>query len=73
MKTEITNAQAKKCLAEGGVFCPKCESDNINRLPFEYEEGDVYQPMHCLQCRFNWTDCYQLAAMFTVNGLFERE
>lgn len=48
-------------LAEGGVFCPYCHSQEISGSFVEINGPRAWQTMHCIICGKHWTDIYMLS------------
>lgn len=60
----ITETQTKKYVAQGGVRCPVCNSENIEGSSIEVDAGGAYQEMTCTDCGEEWQDVYRLIDIF---------
>ena len=60
----ITEAQKKKYVANGGVNCPVCNSENIEGSHMEADAGGAWQEVYCSDCGENWQDVYRLVDVF---------
>lgn len=56
----LTNEQKKDYVADMGIYCPYCESDDIWGDDWEYGTGQVWEVMRCRTCGKKWTDVYTL-------------
>jgi hypothetical protein len=56
----LTNGKKKKYLADGGVRCPFCRSENISGGFVEVDGGSAYQEIGCIDCDKAWVDIYDL-------------
>ena len=59
----ITEKQAKKYVAEGGVNCPVCGSDQVEGDSFDADQGNAWQNVRCHDCGESWTDEYRLTGI----------
>ena len=51
-------------VARGGVYCPYCESDEIEGSgAVNTDIGVVWQKMQCLKCKKRWEDKYDLVGI----------
>ncbi len=56
-----TATPEEKYAHEGGNHCPECGSGNITTCGLLQADADyAWQPVHCLDCKAEWTDEYKL-------------
>lgn len=63
----MTDEQKQNYLDCGGVFCPFCQSHDIEGQSIDVEEGLATQEMHCNECEEDWTDVYKLSSVRVVS------
>lgn len=55
-------------LANQGVRCPFCHSNNIEAGTGEINAGDAFQKVVCNDCEKEWTDEYKLVGFSSDQG-----
>jgi hypothetical protein len=60
MSKELTEAQKKEYVEDGGGYCPYCKSHSYEGGSLDFEAGGIYQSMHCVECGETWVDAYHL-------------
>ena len=56
----MTEEQRALYLANRGVKCPFCESDDIIAKQVDIDDGMAFQAVCCEDCGEEWTDEYKL-------------
>jgi|ERR1039458_7146311 hypothetical protein len=62
---KLTNEQKKQYLANEGVVCPFCQSDDVVSGSVETDSGYATQDITCNVCDEEWTDVYTLTGVET--------
>ena len=63
MAFNVTEEQQQQYVADGGIKCPACESEDIVGDYILVEEGVATQEMSCNHCDMEWTDVYRLVSI----------
>lgn len=63
MAFNVTEEQKQQYVADGGIKCPGCESEDIVGDDISVEEGVATQEMSCNTCNLEWTDVYRLVSI----------
>lgn len=64
---KITGPEAKKYVKNGGRYCPKCGSEEIESVPPGIMQVDLdtsWIEVRCISCDTHWEDLYKLAGIY---------
>jgi hypothetical protein len=69
MNPDIDEKKLEKAyMASCGLYCPVCESPDIQGTEAPRVEGAmVYQDIECLNCKASWTDVCQLQGICNLD------
>lgn len=56
----MTPEQREKYIAQGGVRCPYCGSEDLDGGSVQIDRGTASQDITCLDCGKEWEDTYVL-------------
>ncbi len=62
-KRDITAADAKKYVEQGGVVCPFCGTIDISAGRFDASDCVAWSNVECQECGATWQDIYRLDRM----------
>lgn len=63
VKTELSAADIKKYIEDGGYACPFCGSEDMGGDSVSTGGGEASQEMSCPECGAQWNDCYDLVGI----------
>lgn len=63
VKTELSAADIKKYIEDGGCSCPFCGDEFIAGDDVTTGGGEASQEMSCSNCGAQWNDCYDLVGI----------
>lgn len=58
---KLTAERRNAYIEAGGIYCPFCNSPDIEGEFVEVAAGRATQPLYCLTCQRHWTDHYVLS------------
>jgi hypothetical protein len=64
---------SEKYVANSGIICPVCHSDQVNGSSLEVDAGGSYQPCECESCGSTWTDTYELKGYENLDAKYKEE
>ncbi len=62
-KQDITAADAKEYVEQGGVICPFCRTTDISAGRFDASDRLAWSDVECQECGAIWQDVYRLDRM----------
>jgi len=51
-----------------GLVCPRCQGEDLHHGQLEVDGNEVYQPVNCNLCEFQWADAYTRDRVLTWDG-----
>lgn len=66
--SQLTREAAEEYVATGGVRCPHCCSDDVDQGPVQTDAGEARCRVQCMACEAQWTDCFTLTSVESVEG-----
>ena len=63
----LSEAQVEAYVADGGVECPYCQSEELEASNQVFTEAGIYFDCSCLSCLNGWKEHYVLASIFPMD------
>ena len=60
MTEEYDQATQRTYVENGGMYCPECDSEEVNSTQPRRQGDSITADLHCLACKAQWQDTFIL-------------